>query len=166
MSKSLQPHGLLHARLPCPSPSPRVYSNSCPLSRWCHPTISSSASPFSFCLQFFPESGSFPMSWLFALGDQSISGSASASVLPMNILVLRTPWTVWRGFGGFKESNPIVSSLLSAARSAFHLKDFPSNASPWLMVPSRGEELPLTPRSPKKGPWDLICQHHKRENLP
>ena len=62
VSESLPPHGLQHARLPCPSPTPAVYSNSCPLSRWCHPTISSSAVPFSSCLQSFPASGSFPMS--------------------------------------------------------------------------------------------------------
>ena len=84
LSDSLQPHGPQHARLPCPSPTPRVYSNSCPLSRWCHPTISSSLVPFS-CLQSFPESGSFQMSQLFASGGQSIRASASTSVLPMNI---------------------------------------------------------------------------------
>ena len=85
MSDSLQLHGLQHTRLPCPSPTPRAYSNSCPLSQWCHPTISSSVIPFSSCLQSFPASGSFPMSQLFASGGQSIVVSASASVLPMNI---------------------------------------------------------------------------------
>ena len=85
MPNSLWPHGLQHTRLPCPSLSPRVCSNSCPLSRWCHPTNSSSASLFSSCLQSFPASGSFPMSGLFASGDQSIGASASASVLPMAI---------------------------------------------------------------------------------
>ena len=85
MSNSLRPHGLQHARLPCPSPTPRARSNSCPLSRWCHPTISSSVIPFSSCLQSFPASGSFPMSQFFAAGGQSIGASASASVLPMNI---------------------------------------------------------------------------------
>jgi len=78
------PHGLQHARLPCPSPTPRVCSNSCPLSRWCHPTISSSVIPFSFHLQSFPASGSFPMSQFLASCCQSIGVSASASVLPMN----------------------------------------------------------------------------------
>ena len=82
---TLQPHGLQHARLPCPSPSPGACSNSCPLSQWCHPTISSSVVPFSSCLQSFPASGSFPMSWLFASGGQSIGALASASVLPVNI---------------------------------------------------------------------------------
>ena len=71
-------------RPPCPSPTPRAYSNSCPLCQWCHPTISSSVIPFSSCLQLFPASGSFPMSEFFASGGQSIGVSASASVLPMN----------------------------------------------------------------------------------
>ena len=74
-----------HARLPCPSPTPRVYSNSCPLSQWCHPTISSSVTPFSSCLQSFSASGYFPMSQFFTSGGQSIGVSALASVLPMNI---------------------------------------------------------------------------------
>ena len=84
VSNSLQPHGLQHARPPCPSPTPRGYSNSCPLSRWCHPTMSFSVVPFSYCLQSFPASGSFPMSKFFASGGQSIGVSASTSVLPMN----------------------------------------------------------------------------------
>ena len=81
---TLQCHGLRHTRLPCPSLSPRVCSNSCPLSRWCLPTISPSVVPFSSCPQSFPKSGSFPVSWLFPSGGQSIGASASASVLPMN----------------------------------------------------------------------------------
>ena len=84
MSDSLLPHGLQHTRLPCPSPTPGTCSNSCPSSRWCHPTILSSVVPFS-CLQSFQASGSFPMSQFFTSGDQSIGASASASVLPMNI---------------------------------------------------------------------------------
>ena len=84
MSDSLWPHGLQHARPPCPSPTPGVYSNSCPLSQSCHPTISSSVIPFSSCPQFFPVSGSFQMSQLFTWGGQSIGVSASTSVLPMN----------------------------------------------------------------------------------
>ena len=84
MSDSLWPHGQQHARLPCPSPTPRVCSDSCPSSQWCHPTISSSVVPFSSCLQSFPASGSFLMSQFFASGGQSIGASASASVLPMN----------------------------------------------------------------------------------
>ena len=82
---SLQPHGLQHARLPCLSPTPGVYSNSCRLSRWCYPTISSSVIPFSSCLQSFPESGSFQMSQLFSSGGQTIGVSASTSVFPINI---------------------------------------------------------------------------------
>ena len=84
MSDSLWPHWLQHARLPCPSPSPRACSNSHPLSRWCHPTISSSVIPFSSRLQSFPASQSFPVSQSFASGGQNIGISASASVLPMN----------------------------------------------------------------------------------
>ena len=85
MSDSLWPHGLQHARPPCPSLSLRACSNSCPLSWWCHPTISSSVVPFSSCLLSFPASGSFPMSRLFMSGSQSIGASASAAVLPVNI---------------------------------------------------------------------------------
>ena len=84
MSYSLQPHEPQHTRPPCPSPTPQVYPNSCPLCQWCHPTISSSVVPFSSCPQSFPISGSFQMSQLFALGGQNIGVSASTSVLPMN----------------------------------------------------------------------------------
>ena len=84
MSDSLQPRGVQQARPPCPSPTPRVYSNSCPLSRWCYPTISSSVIPFSY-FQSFPASGSFQMSQFFTSGGQSIGVSDSASVLPNNI---------------------------------------------------------------------------------
>ena len=82
---SLWPHESQHARIPCPSPLPRAWSNSCPLSQWCHPTVSSSVVPFSSCLQSFPASGSFPMSQFFTSGIQIIGVSASASGLPMNI---------------------------------------------------------------------------------
>ena len=85
VSDSLQLHGMHPAKLPCPSPSPRACSYSCPLSQQCHPTISSSVVPFSSCLQSFLAPGSFPMSWLFASGGQSIGASASMSVLPMDI---------------------------------------------------------------------------------
>ena len=87
MSDSLQPHGLQYASPPCPSPIPRAYSNSCPLSRWCHPAISPSVVPFSSGPrpQPFPASGSFQMSQIFTSGGQSTAVSASASVLPMNI---------------------------------------------------------------------------------
>ena len=85
MSNSLQPHGLQHAKLPCPSLSPKSGSDSCPLSWWCYLIISSSPALLSFCLQSFPASGSFLMSLLFTSGGQSIEASASASVLPVNI---------------------------------------------------------------------------------
>ena len=85
MSDTLRPHGLQQARPPCPSPTPEAYSNSCPLSWWCHPTTSSSVIPFSSSLQSFPASGFFPMSQFFTSGSQSIGVSALASVLPMNI---------------------------------------------------------------------------------
>ena len=78
------PHGLQHTRLPSPSPSPKAYSNSCPLSQWCYPTIPSFVIPFHSCLQSFPASGSFLMSHLFTSGGQSIGASVSSSVLPMN----------------------------------------------------------------------------------
>ena len=94
VSDSLQPHGLQHARPPCPSPTPGVYSNSCPWSRWCHPTISSSAIPFSSHLQSFPASRSFPTSQFFKSGGQSIG--SSASVPPMNIQDwFPLGWTGW-----------------------------------------------------------------------
>ena len=85
MSDCLRSHGMQHIRPPCPSPTPGVYSNSCPPSRWCHPAILSSVGSLSSCTQSLPASGSFPMSQFFASGGQSIGASASASVLPMNI---------------------------------------------------------------------------------
>ena len=85
VSDTLRPHGLQHARFPCLSPTPGAYSNSCPLHQSCHPTISFSVIPFSSHLQSFPASGSFPMSWFFTSGGQSIGVSALASILPMNI---------------------------------------------------------------------------------
>ena len=96
VSSSLWPHGLQHARLPCPSPAFGAYSNSCPQSWWCHPTISFSAVPFSSWLQFFPSSGSFPKSQFFASGGQSIGVSASVSVFPKNIQEwFPLGWTGW-----------------------------------------------------------------------
>ena len=85
VSDSLRPHGLQHARPPCPLPTPGAYSNSCPLNQWCHPTISSSVLPFSSHLQFFPASGPFPVSQFFTSCGQSIGVSATASALWMNI---------------------------------------------------------------------------------
>ena len=94
VSNSLRPHELQDARPPCPSPTPRVHPNPCPLSRWCHPTISSSVVPFSSCPQSFPASGSFQMSQLFTSGGQSSGVSASTSVLPMHpgLISFRTDW--------------------------------------------------------------------------
>ena len=124
MSNSLWSHGLQHSRLPCPSLSPRVCSDSCLLSQWCYPTISSSATLFFFCLQSFPVSGFFPMSWLFASGGQNIGASASASILPMNIQgSFLLGWTGWisllskglsRDFSNttFKGINSLALSLL------------------------------------------------------
>ena len=96
VSDSLWPHELQHARPPCPSPTPGIHPNSCPLSQWCHPTISSSVVLFSSCPQSFPASESFQMSQLFAWGIQSIGVSASASVLPMNTQDWSPlEWTGW-----------------------------------------------------------------------
>ena len=96
MSDSLRPHGLQHARPPCPSPTPRVYSNSCPTSWRCHPNISSSVVPFSSCPQSLSASGSFPMSQLFSWGGQNTGVSALASILPMNIQEwFPLGWTGW-----------------------------------------------------------------------
>ena len=96
VSDSLQPHESQHARPPCPSPTPGIYPNSCPLSRCCHPTIKSSVIPFSSCLQSFPTTGSFQMSQLFASGGQNIGVSASTSVLSMN-----TQDWFWLGWTGW-----------------------------------------------------------------
>ena len=118
------PHGLQHARLPCPSPTPRVCSNSCPLSRWCHPTISSSATPFSSCPQSFPASGSLPMSQFFASCSQSFGASPTASVLPVNIQDwFPLGWTCWISYSPrdsqessptpqFKNTNSLALSFL------------------------------------------------------
>ena len=96
MSNSLCPHGLQHTRLPCPSLTPRAYSNLCPSRQWCHPTISSSVILFSSCLQPFPAIGSFPISQFFTSGGQSIGVSPWASVLPMNIQNwFPLGWTGW-----------------------------------------------------------------------
>ena len=121
---TLKPHGLQHAKPPCPSSTPRVYSDSCPLSQWCHPAISSSIVPFSSYPQCFPASGSFPISQFFTSGGQSIGVSASASVLPMNIQDwFSLGWTVWislqsKGLSGvfsnstFKSINSLALSFL------------------------------------------------------
>ena len=104
VSDSLWPHELQHIRLPCPSPTPGAYSNSCPLSRWCHPTDSPSVIPFSSHLQSFPPSRSFQISQFFTSGGQSIAVSASASVLPMNI----QDWSPlgWSGWISLQSKGP------------------------------------------------------------
>ena len=107
MSNSLRSHGLQQSRLPCPSPTPRAYSNSCPSNQWCHPTISSSVVPFSSCLHSFPTSGFFPTSQFFISGGQSIGVSASASVFPMNIqnsITFRVNWLDLLAIQGTRKS--------------------------------------------------------------
>ena len=96
MPDSLRPHESQHTRPPCPSPTPKVYLNSCPLSQWCHPASSSSVTPFFSCPQSLPASGSFPMSQLYTRGGQSTGVSASASVLPMNTQNWSPLW--WTGW--------------------------------------------------------------------
>ena len=123
VSDSLWPHGLQHVRPPCPSPTPRACSNSCSLSQWCHPTISSSVVPFPSCLQSFPASGSFPMSQFFKSGGQSIGASASASVFLNNIQDWFHDWLVWYPYSSrysqkssstpqFKTINSVMLNLL------------------------------------------------------
>ena len=127
-----------NARLPCPSPTPRVYSNSCPLSRWCHPTISSSVIPFSSRLQSFPASGAFQMSQLFTSGGQSIGVSASTSVLPMNIQdSFPLGWTGWISlqYKDSQESSPTpqFSPSLTIHLLSSQINMFPFTwALPWL----------------------------------
>ena len=127
VSNSLWPHGLQHTRPPWPSPTPRVYSNSCPLSQWCHPTISSSVIPFSSCPQSFQASGAFPMSQLFVSGGQSI-GSFSFNISPSNehlgLISFRTDWLdLLAAQGALSKSSPtpqfksINSSVLSFLHS-------------------------------------------------
>ena len=115
VSDSLQPHGVQHTRLPCPSPTTRVYSNSCPLNWWCHPTISSLVVPFSSCLQSFPASGSFQVSQFFTSGGQSIGVSCTTSVLPMNI----QDWFPlgWTGWISLQSSVSHESSLTLQSKS-------------------------------------------------
>ena len=122
MSDFVWPLGLQHIRLPCPSLSPKVCSNPCPFSWWCHPTISFSVAPFSFCLQSFPASGSIQISQFFTTGGQSIGVSASASVLPMNIQgwfpLGCTGWISWQSKDSQQSSpTPQFKSINSSALS-------------------------------------------------
>ena len=109
VSDSLRPHEPQHARPPCPSPTPGVYPNSCSLSQWCHPTISSSVVPFTSCPQSFPASGSFQMSQLLASGSQSIGVSASISVLLMNT----QDWSPWGWTGWISLQSKRLSRVFS-----------------------------------------------------
>ena len=121
LSNSLWPHGLQHARLPCPSPTLGAYSNSCPFSQWCHPTISSSVVLFSSCLQFFSASRSFQISQFFASGGQSIGVSASASILPMNIQDwFPLGWTCWISLQS-KGISRVFSNTTVQKHSAFFI---------------------------------------------
>ena len=118
VSDSLRLHGLQHTWLPSPASAPGACSNSCPLSWWCHPTISSSVVPFSSCLQSLPASGSFPMSQLFTSGSQIIGASASPSILPMNIqdwFPLGTGWISLQSLGLLKYHSSKASILWHSA---------------------------------------------------
>ena len=146
MSNSLWPHESQHARQPCPSPTPRVHTNSCPLSRWCHPAISSSVVPFSSCPQSLPASGSFPMSQLFSWHGQRIGVSASASVIRKNSQWWSPlEWTGWMSLQskGLSRlfSNTIVqkhqffgTQLSSQFNSHFHTWPL-EKPQPWLDRP-------------------------------
>ena len=121
VSDSLRPSELQQARLSCPSPTPRAYSNSCPSSQWCHPTILSSVIPFSSHLQSFPASGSFLVSHFFASGGQSIGVSASASVLPMNIQDwFPFRWTDWISFQSKGLSRVFSNTTVQKASIIWH----------------------------------------------
>ena len=126
VSDFLQPHELQHARLPCPSPTSEAYSNSCPSSRWCYQTISSSVVPFSSCLQSFPASASFPVSQFFASGGRRIGASASASVLPMDIQDwFPLGWTGWislqsKGLSIESSPTPQFKSISSSGLSLLY----------------------------------------------
>ena len=136
MSDFLQPHGLQHSRPPCPSPTPGVYPNSCPLNRWCHLTISPFVIPFSSCLQSFPTWGSFQMSQLFAWGGQNTRVSALTSVLPMNNQDwFPSGWTVGSPCSprDSQESSPTpqLKSINSSVLSFLHSQTFTSIHDHW-----------------------------------
>ena len=152
MSDSLWPHGLHHARLPCPSLSPRVCSNSCPLNCWCHPTISSSVVPFSSCFLSFPASRTFPVSQLFASGGQNIGASASASVLPMNTQGwFPLGWTGLISFiiDWFELHHLILLKYLSQYYSVFSCK--------WRETLTGGSNPKLKPFSPQSFCWVCVA---------
>ena len=133
LSNSLRPHESQHARPPCPSPTPGVYSNSCPSSRWCHPAISSAVVLFSSCPQSLPASGSFPMSQLFSSGGQSIGLSASASVFPMNTQGwYPLGWTGWISLESKGDPTPQFKSINSLALSFLHSPTLTSINDHWI----------------------------------
>ena len=155
VSNSLQPHGQQHIRLPCPSSSPRVCSNSCPLSQWCHPTISASVIPLSSHLQSFPISGSFQMSQFFASGGQGIEVSASTSVLPVNIQDwFPLGWTGWiylqtRGLSRIFSNTTVqkhqVFSAQLSSQSNSHIHTWPLETPQlWLHRPLSAKNLLLS----------------------
>ena len=134
MSDSLRPCESQHARPPCPSPTPGVYPNSCPSSRWWHPAISSSVIPFSSCLQSFPASGSFPMSQLFTWGGQSIGVSASVSVLPMNTQDwFPLGWTGWISLQS-KGLSRVFSNTTVQKHQLLHLNLIISPKRPYFQI--------------------------------
>ena len=151
MSDSLWPRGLQHARPPCPFPSPRVCSNSCPLSRWCHPTILSPVVPFSSCFQSFPTSGSFLMSQLFISGGQSTGASASALVLPVNIQDWSPlGWTGWislqsKGLSKVSSNTTVQKHQFFSAQTSLR---FNSHIHTW---------LPEKPQLWPYGPLSVLC---------
>ena len=150
MSDSLWPYESQHARPPCPSPTPWVYPNSCPSSQWCHPTISSSVIPFSFCTQTLPASGSFPMSQLFAWGGQSIGVSASVSVLPMNT----QDWSPLGWTGCFSLKSKGLSRVFSNTTAQKH-QLFSTQLS--LQSNSHIRTWPLCMESEEKKLWKAIA---------
>ena len=148
MSNSLLPHGLQHARPPCASPTPGVYSNSCPSSQWCHPIISSSGIPFSSCPQSFPASGSFQMSQLFPSG-QSIRVSASTSVLPMNTQDWSPlGWTGWTSLQILVTRHTWRGEVLEAA--PWSIRDIRSPGGTMVKLEAMGDKTGLNLQ-------DLLC---------
>ena len=131
MSECLRPHELQHARPPCPSPTPRVHSNSRPLNKWCHPAISSSVIPFTSCPQSLPASESFPMSQLFAWGGQSTGVSALASFLPKNTQDwFPLEWTGWISLDHWKGKSKGLSKVFSNTTVQKH-QFFGAQLSSW-----------------------------------
>ena len=158
MSESFRPHGLQHARPPCPSPTPRVYSNSCPLSWWCHPTISASVIPFSPCLQSFPASGSFPVSQFFTSAYWSFSFSISPSNEHPRLISFRMDWFDLLPVQGILKSSPTprfksINSLplsflyseLSGPGLLRHLNSLGIEIATILFLPNSSPEVSIKP---------------------